>query len=191
VTLSLFALVVAFASRQGGRHGALAAGLATCLAADVLLAPVDPPAWVGLIAAVGASAASGRILSRITTRTTSEVVAAPGPSAPVWDLPARAVATAALVLAVTGAAQAVGPGASGVLAPFPVASTVVTAFTLHQQGAQATVDLLAGPCRGLIGFSVFCFLVAVLLVPLGGAATFSLATAASVTTQVMLARLGA
>ncbi|MFG2041580.1 hypothetical protein [Dactylosporangium sp. NPDC048998] len=44
--------------------------------------------------------------------------------------------------------------------------------------------VLHGVARGLLGFSVFCFLVAVLVVSLGTAAAFVIALAATLTVQV-------
>jgi hypothetical protein len=95
---------------------------------------------------------------------------------PWWDLPARAVATATLVLVVTGTAAAAGPAVTGVLAPFPTAISIVVAFTLAQQGPAAAVRTLAGVARGLAGFAIFCFLLAVLLEPVGVAGAFAIAT---------------
>lgn len=94
---------------------------------------------------------------------------------PWWDLPARAGATAALVLLVTVAASTVGPGLTGVLAPFPIATSVVAVFVLAQHGSAGAVRTLRGVPRGLLGFSVFCFLVSVLVVPAGVPTAFGVA----------------
>lgn len=103
---------------------------------------------------------------------------------PWWDLPARAAATAVLVLVVTGAAAA-APDLTGVLAPFPIATSVVAAFGLAQLGSPGAVRILRGVPRGLLGFSVFCFLVAVLVVPWGIGPAFGVAPAATLVVQLM------
>ena len=104
---------------------------------------------------------------------------------PWWDLPARAVATALLVLVVTAAAATLGPDLTGVLAPFPIATSVVAAFALAQLGSPGAVRVLHGVPRGLLGFSVFCFLVVVLVVPLGTGMAFVIALGTTLTVQVV------
>lgn len=109
---------------------------------------------------------------------------------PWWDLPARAGTTAALVLAVTTASGALGPAMTGVLAPFPIASSVVAAFALAQHGSAETVRLLRGLLAGLTGFAVFCLLVALLVDRLGVAAAFGIALAASTAVQAVVPLAG-
>src|SRR5450432_1670236 len=81
----------------------------------------------------------------------------PSLAPPAWDLPARALATALIVLVLTNATASLGPTLTGILAPFPVASSVVAAFTRAQLGPPATVSLLGGLVRGLPGFAILCF----------------------------------
>jgi hypothetical protein len=111
------------------------------------------PALLAGLAAIAIGRAVVRRLPEERTR------AAPF-SRPAWDLPARAVATAALVIAITSAASALGPTATGVLTPFPVATTVVVAFTLAQSGSAAARRVLTGYLTGLPGFAAFFVLVA-------------------------------
>ena len=80
--------------------------------------------------------------------------------APAWDLWARAGVTCALVLALTSAASALGPRLSGVLTPFPVATTVLVGFTLVQGGPSAVRNALRGFLTALPGFAAFFFVVA-------------------------------
>ena len=103
---------------------------------------------------------------------------------PAWDLPARAVATALLVLGLTGAAAGLGPTLTGVLTPFPVSNTVLAAFLLVLEGPAQADTFLRGFLRGAYGFAVFCFLVAVLVVPLGVAAAFALALCGALAAQL-------
>jgi hypothetical protein len=72
------------------------------------------------------------------------------------------------------------------LTPFPIALSVVCAFTTAQVGHAGVLALLRGAVPGLDGFAVFCFLVAVTIDNLGGMAAFGLATAAAVTIAIVL-----
>jgi hypothetical protein len=176
VSLALFAVVF---SRAGGRlHwvAALAVSWLVTLGADLGLARITLPALAGLVVVLVAAEVAGRLLPR------------PGPAEerttpwPWWDLPGRAVATAVLVLVVTDVAAAVGPGLTGVLAPFPIATSVVAAFVLASRGPGAVAETLRGTLRGLSGFAVFCFLVAVLVEHLGVAVSFGAALVGAVAT---------
>ena len=162
--LALFALVFAYLSRRRGWLLTLAAAWVTVLLADLVLARFSVPAGIALALAVLALHGAGLVLRRFE---------APAPErvpAPWWDLPARAVATGALVLLITGLAASLGPTVTGVLAPFPIALSVVCAFVVAQQGHGAVIALLKGIVPGLDGFALFCFLVAVTIEPLGVAA---------------------
>ena len=105
---------------------------------------------------------------------------------PWWDLPARAIATALLVLLVTGLAGLLGPALTGVLAPFPIALSVVCAFTTAEAGHAGVLALLRGIVPGLDGFALFCFLVAVLINKVGAAAAFGLATTTAIVFAILL-----
>jgi len=113
---------------------------------------------------------------------------APAPSSarvPAWDLPARALATAALVVGLTGAAGGLGARMTGVLTPFPVAMSVLAAFVLAQSGPRAANELLRGFLRGAAGFAAFSLLVSVLVIPAGPGLAFTLALLAAVAVQLL------
>lgn len=173
VSLALFGVVFSWLARRVRWAPALLLSWAACLAADVGLALVAVPAPVGLAVALVAVLAATRALPPAGPSTTP-------PAWPWWDLPGRAVCMAALVLVVTGAAAALGPSLTGVLAPFPIATSVVLAFVLAQNGPGAVVATVTGLLRGLIGFAAFSFVLAVLVEPLGAATAFGLATATAV-----------
>jgi hypothetical protein len=110
---------------------------------------------------------------------------------PPWDLPLRAGCALALVLTLTAAAGWLGPQLSGLLAPFPVITTVLATFTHAQRGEADTVLLLRGMLTGFLAFALFCFALAVGLHTLGTAAGFALAAAVAVLVQAgMIARAG-
>lgn len=83
--------------------------------------------------------------------------------APSWDLLARAASTAAVVIGVTSAADTLGPAVSGVLTPFPIATSVLVAFTLARDGPDATAATLRGFANALPGFALFFAVVALVL----------------------------
>jgi hypothetical protein len=108
---------------------------------------------------------------------------------PPWDLAVRAGCALVLVLALTTAAGWLGPQLSGLLAPFPVITTVLATFTHSQRGPDEAVRLLRGMLTGFVAFALFCFTLAVSLGGATVAAAFTLATAAALTAQaLMLAR---
>ena len=184
VALGAFGLTFAAAARRLPWPATLALSWLAVLAADLALFRVRLPAAVGLVLAVAAVQGGAALLRR---RITDH-----GPAIehwPWWDLPARALATAALVLAVTGAAGVLGPARAGILTPFPVAVSVICAFVLAQEGPAAAIVLLEGILRGLTGFAVFCFGVAVLLPRLPPVAAFTLATAAAVAVPLVAGAL--
>ena len=105
---------------------------------------------------------------------------------PRGDLFFRMAATAVLVLALTGLAEALGPSLSGYLTPFPVASTVLAVFAHKQGGAAAVIAVYRGFLPGLYGFSVFCAVIAANLETLGLVKTFLLGIAAVTCVQGLI-----
>ncbi|HTJ39919.1 MAG TPA: hypothetical protein VL738_42510 [Dactylosporangium sp.] len=183
VSLALFIVVFGHAARRLRWPGALAVSWAACLAADAALTQVSLPPYVSFALVLVSVWLAARALPRAEP--------GPAPSAarpPWWDLPARAVATGALVLVVTGAASAIGPAATGVLAPFPIATSVVAAFALARDGAPGAVRMLRGVPGGLVGFAVFCLMVALLVPRLGTYPAFGAALAVNLAVQAVALR---
>jgi hypothetical protein len=113
----------------------------------------------------------------------------PGPDAPVhraapaWDLPVRGACALALVVALTAISGWLGPQLSGLLAPFPIITTVLATFTHAQRGTDELLRLLRGLVGGFGAFALFCFTLAVSLRHLDTAAAFALATMLALATQ--------
>ncbi len=126
VALASFVVVFARLSRRHGWASAVAAGWLAFLAVALGFSTVPLPAGVGLALAVGALALAPHLMP--PDPHFDEV--APDAELPAWDLPARAIATAILVLSLTGAAAGLGPTLTGVLTPFPISNTVLAAFVL-------------------------------------------------------------
>jgi hypothetical protein len=88
-----------------------------------------------------------------------------------------------LVITLSAASGALGPGLSGLLAPFPIVTGVLAVFT-HVHGSRAQVRvLLRNFLVGFYGFAAFCFVLAAVLDSLGTAAAFSVALAVALVVQ--------
>ncbi|HTD10172.1 MAG TPA: hypothetical protein VK680_14905 [Solirubrobacteraceae bacterium] len=102
---------------------------------------------------------------------------------PAWDLPVRGACALALVLALTAISGWLGPQLSGLLAPFPIITTVLATFTHAQRGNDELLRLLRGLVGGFGAFALFCFTLALALHRLDIAASFALATGLAVAMQ--------
>jgi Integral membrane protein TerC family len=114
VPLALFALIFAHLTRRHGWLLTLMIGWVVVLLADLALAQIRLPAVIALLLALIALHGASAVLRRL------DQPPSPSIATPWWDLPARAVATALLVVVVTGLAAALGPGLTGALTPFPI-----------------------------------------------------------------------
>jgi hypothetical protein len=110
---------------------------------------------------------------------------AAGPPHSRWDLPLRMIAAAALVIVLTAAADRLGPQWSGLLAPFPIATAIVAAFTHAQRGVDSVVAFFRGFLPALVSFGLFCLVLAIALEPLGLALAVTLALVAQLSTQLL------
>ena len=184
VALAVFALSLIVAADRVPWWAAMSIAWAAVLLTDLGLAQISVPAWVALVAAALALHGVQYVLRK---QRNDPVLAT---RLPRWDLPARAVATAALVLTVTQVAEWVGPELSGVLAPFPIALSVVCAFAAAQTGRAGLIGLLRGIVPGLDGFALFCFVLAVTLDRLPIWVCFTLATALNLALAIALIKIG-
>jgi hypothetical protein len=180
VALVCFVVVFAHVARRAGWLGAVLAGWAAFVAVALAFGQASIPAGFGLALAAAAFALAPRLLPADPHERDMPLAELPG-----WDLPARAVATALLVLGLTGAAAGLGPRLTGVLTPFPVSNTVLAAFVLVLEGPVQLDDFFRGFLRGVYGFATFCFLVAVLVIPLGALAAFLIALCGAVLAQAL------
>jgi hypothetical protein len=178
VALVSFVVVFAHVARRAGWLAAVLAGWGAFVAVALALGQASIPAGFALALAVCAFALAPRLLPADPHEPDLGLAELPG-----WDLPARAVATALLVLGLTGAAAGLGPTLTGVLAPFPVSNTVLAAFVLVLEGPVQLDDFFRGFLRGVYGFAAFCFLVAVLVIPLGALAAFPIALCGALLAQ--------
>ncbi len=178
VSLVGFCVAYALAAPHAGVGGALLAGWGAFGAGTLLFDVAQLPLGAAApLAAVAVLAASWWLHHR-----------EPAPPRPrgsdlmVW----RLLATAAMVLALTSLSGALDPWLSGLLAPFPIITGVLAAFTHAQAGPHAAVELLAGLVPGLVSFVLFFVLLALLLGPLGVAGGFAVATLAALASHGLL-----
>ncbi len=155
-------------------------GWTTFLFGVAALSLVHPPPALSLVLVAACFALGLRLLPPAPSP--SSATAAP----PWWDLPARALAALGLVLTLTAVSGALGPHLSGLLAPFPIITSVLAVFT-HAHGGVAQVSvLLRNFLFGFYGFAAFCFTLAIALPELEIAVAFGLAVAAALAVQTMI-----
>jgi len=102
---------------------------------------------------------------------------------PPWDTPLRMLVATAFVLGLTGAASILGPQLSGLLAPFPMFTTILAVFTHHLQGADFTRRLLRAVVTGSFTFVTFFLVISLLVNRWGIAVAFGLALLAALATH--------
>jgi hypothetical protein len=105
--------------------------------------------------------------------------------APRWDLPARMLLGAVLVLSITSFSNVFGPQLSGLLATFPVFITVLAVFTHRREGPARTVLLLRGALTGIFATIAFFIVIRLFLVSGGLAVVFPLALAIALAIQAV------
>jgi hypothetical protein len=178
--LATFAVVYGRVSPSSSPAVSVVCGWTAFLVAVAILDQVHPPPLPALVLA-GASFAVGLVLLPAPDGIPAEIGALPW-----WDLPARGGAALVLVLALTAASGSLGPGLSGLLAPFPIITSVLAVFThVHGAAEQARI-LLRNFLVGFYGFATFCFLLAIVLPSLPIAAAFALALAAALAVQATI-----
>lgn len=107
------------------------------------------------------------------------------------DIFSRMIAAACVVLLITCSSQYLGPRLTGLLAPFPIAGTILSGFTHFNCGADAARRLLDGFLKGLFGMAVFDFVFAQQLSSRGITVTVLFATILAVGAGSIAKRLTA
>jgi hypothetical protein len=123
------------------------------------------------------------------------LIAAPRGRAPIvkpigWPaIAVRMAVTTGLVVALTSAATALGPQASGATASFPLIGASIAAFAHLAQGPAAGVAVMRGMAAALYAFAVFFLVAGAALTRMPIALAFTLATAAALFAQGATLRL--
>lgn len=175
--LTAFVVVYGRAAAAAGPVPTVLCGWTAFLLGIAVLSPVQPPPALSLVFVAACFALGLRLLPPVPS---------PPPTAtapPWWDLPARALAALGLLLALTAVSGALGPHLSGLLAPFPIVTSVLAIFTHAHGGVVQVGVLLRNFLFGFYGFAAFCFTLAVALPALTTAAAFGLAAAAALAVQ--------
>jgi hypothetical protein len=181
MSLATFVVVYGSAARRLRWPGALALAWLAFLAMTALASAFHLTATVALAVAFAGFVLGRAVLPSPATGPSPAAIAPPS-----WDLPVRAACAAAMVLAITAASAGLGPRLSGLLAPAPIITTVLAAFTHAQLGPDATLRLLRGMLTGFFAFALFCWTVALALPHTSILAAFGLATAVAVLTQAAI-----
>lgn len=158
----------------GGRRpwgAAIAAGCGGFAVATAVLIPLALPLPALAAVVVAALALAVRLMP--PDRWQSRVTTPP----PRFHLAARVVVATALVLVLTGVAEALGPRLTGLLAPFPLYAAVLAGFAHALDGAAAAASVLRGLLLGLFAFAAFFLVLAASLEVAGMAAAFAMAVA--------------
>lgn len=184
--LTTFVVVYGRVAPFLGPLASLLCGWAGFLVAVALLDQIDPSLGTALFLALAAFAL-GLALLHAPPEEPEKIG-----ELPWWDLPGRALASLTLVLALTAASGALGPNLSGLLAPFPIITSVLAVFTHLHGGTDQVKILLRNFLIGFYGFAAFCLVLAVSLPSLSTGLAFALATLAALAVQVavFLARSG-
>jgi hypothetical protein len=158
-----------------------------CLAAAAVAFAATAWATEGIViglAAAAVLAAAGLLLTYVLLPApVAKTMPAP---LPWWDIPARMLATLALVAIISLSADALGPQLSGIVSTFPVIVSVIGAFTHHQWGRDAARHMLRGLTLSLLAFVTFFLVVGLALPMVGLVPSYALATAAALPVSAIL-----
>jgi hypothetical protein len=175
---TVFVLVYAWLALRAGPIPCVLGGWLAFLVTIALLSALDLPREVELLLACGSFALAPRLMPHLGDQETEP------PRPPVWDLPVRVVVAAALVLAISAASSALGSRVSGLLTPFPILTAVLGVFTQHQSGAAAVEPLMRGFLVAYFSFAAFSYAASLALESMSVGASFAIATAAAILTQI-------
>ncbi len=177
--LTLFVVVYGLVAVRAGAAASVLAGWTAFLVGVALLALIEPPPAISLVLVCVGFALGYRLL------VAPEQPLAPPGLLPWWDLPGRALSALVLVVTLTAVSGALGPQLSGLLAPFPIVTSVLAVFTHLHGGVDQVRVLLRNFLVGFYGFAAFCFVLAVSLPNMDTAAAFLVALMAALATQTI------
>jgi len=176
--LTAFVVVYGRIAARRGPAPSVLCGWTAFLLGVAALSPLRPPAALSLVLVSAGFVLGLRLLPAVPSPV--PVGAVP----PWWDLPGRALAALGLVLTLTALSGALGAHLSGLLAPFPIITSVLAVFTHVHGGFAPLAILLRNFLIGFYGFAAFCFVLAIALPAMGTAGAFGLAVAAALAVQM-------
>jgi len=178
-SLALFCVLYAWTCLATSWAPSLLLGWAGFAAGTLALRTLDPSLAGALAIALLVPPAILALAPRASASHASRVL-------PRGELALRMAAGAALVVTLTALADVLGPGLSGLLTVFPVAVSVLAAFSHRTDGGPFTVHLLRGLAAGLYSLTSFFTTLALTLERLGVAGAFALASVAAVAAQLVV-----
>lgn len=178
LAILVFGLSYAWTATRYSWGRSLAAAFACYFLAVAGLTLWAPPLFIAAAAVVTALLGAQHAFPTPTRAGTAA-------SAPPDDIAWRMVAAAVLVLLVTHFSSSLGPQLSGLLAMFPVMSSVLAVFSHRQSGAGFSIRLLQGMVLGYYAFAGFCFVLSLLLPVMDLGIAFALAIGCAVLVQAL------
>jgi hypothetical protein len=179
-SLVAFCVVYALTARRRGTAIALIAGWSAFAIGTAVLSLVYVPLGAGVLITLAAISIGIVVLKG---QAPSFAARARSDDLLVW----RLLVTAAMVLALTAAAQGLSAHLAGLLTPFPIITAVMAAFTQSRSGAPAASAMLSGLTQALISFLMFFAVLSALLGRTGPAIAYTCAVAATLATWSLLA----
>jgi hypothetical protein len=179
VSLCCFLATYAWSATRFGWRSSVLLGWMVFAAATLLLQ------WTPALrdASLGGRLALAFVALHATHRFLPRREAGPSVPRPRHDLLLRLAATAVLVVSLTGVAGLLGPTLSGLVTPFPVATTILVVFAHREAGPGGVGAVLDGFIPSLYSFACFCASLSYALGRWPLAAAFAAALLVSVGTQ--------
>ena len=178
-----FCVAYATAARRTGWRGAVLAGSSAFVVVALVLEALPLSTRVGVVAPLAVVAAGCLLAGLALVPRVRVAVEAPVRLPSRWDIPARAVAATAFLLALTSLATTFGPRLSGLIAVYPLYTVVLAAFAHAHDGRAGGVQVLRGLLVGLFSFVGFYALLAVLLTRTSTAEAFLVAALVALAVQ--------
>ncbi len=141
----------------------------------IMSAPSHLQTWTVIVAALFC-------ISYLTRKDKSREVSS---LSPVWDLPARILASTAIVFFITTWAHQLGPEWSGLLTPVPVIAWPLVVFVQAQRGRSDALAVIRGTAAGSVATLVFCTVVLRFIAHFPVAGVFAIATIAAAVTCIL------
>jgi len=173
-----FAIVYAWVATRFAWPLSLVCGLASYFAVVAVLYLSSPPMYLAATVTVGSLALGPHLFPR-TTSAAAIVIST------YTEVACRMLAGAALVVLVTHFAANLGPHLSGLLAVFPLITSVLAVFSHRYSGYECTVLLLRGLLIGLYAFAAFCLALAMVLPAYGTGLGFLAAVSCALLVQFL------
>jgi uncharacterized membrane protein (GlpM family) len=157
-------------------QGSLICAFSAWTAGVLLLAHLPLTVWGSLAISLLTLFAAPRLFPRTHAQWGSRPL-------PAYELLLRMAAGAAMVLAVTAAAEGLGTIWTGLFAAFPVMSTVLAVFSHRANGPGFVVAMLRAMIGGFYAYISYCLAVSLLLEACGIAVTYTVAVLAAIAVQ--------